>query len=911
MSAEDTEVNKNIKYLVVGIDSATGSFVYITGDDEKIKDTATREYVPYSVIENTLEPTNENMQYVKIKVQKSSIKPVFNDKNPSFELNKNWYTLLLDQFVNPLETSGVVDKNWFADYGLDKSPFDIFKRFVYTNLVETNLKYLLNLSPEDTDFLKVFPDVETNKNGTFEQIRTSLVKPFFAVKTVIDMWTAKEEIENGKKVLKPGFFVNYRDRYGYPNISGDKSHIISALQLLHDVRKYCDECINQTAAKNLFELLQHIKNRMYFLRKNETDLQITDFDNSVKPFITLTEPRNYPKECWTFLNRFLNNTSIELKEDAELLELNKNMLIVYSDKPVEKKDQYELIGEICKLKDVDQYIYICYKENLVFNDVEIRKLTEDQRLVQWCEDKRIRLYRKMGSTYRDFLKSKFFISDEDIDLTLKGNRTIEFVDRFYTNDSAKNNKVVDTFMRQYLSDSSRLQLYKLINTPFTGERYRHGICNFDGEISGFIAAMQLAYDCILRSSKIDFARQQSGTSAGSRSFEYQLLNSEYCLGRIFNNIQASNEVTYRPLETFIQVPNGGGRENVFENYKTCVNFILRYLNYKVNTDYPDNPDFKPHPEYKKDNIMNNLFYKLLGVLGFNEQNLKYVFADICVKTLHKVIPLLFTEYNVLTVFEDDYDNKFKNFTAPNPNFVIKIGSLPRKIYVPPASGPAPAPASGAAVVPVSGPIAAPIKNWLELSGFDAFPNFNGLYEPIGETYLHIMGLIQIQPAASPGTGWQFYNTIEKISIANRPGDLIGVGEITSGGTTYNNITIKETGAPYTPQSGDKPDINISVPEMSPMYEGPNTTNYKRIGTIFKSIHHDYYYSYYNYEHKILLSDCNAVYDLQEPNLPVYTTNKDMFEFITLYRRVDFDSKSVKKEDLIYQDVITFMATTPI
>ena len=135
----------NIKYLVVAIDNKTGSLSYHIGDDTKIVDIATSTYTPYEVIENTIDNSSESTQYVKIKVQKSPTKPISGstDRNPYFELNKNWYTLLLDQYVNPIETSGVIDKTWFTDYGLEQDPFIIFKRFRFYNndMIVQNIRF--------------------------------------------------------------------------------------------------------------------------------------------------------------------------------------------------------------------------------------------------------------------------------------------------------------------------------------------------------------------------------------------------------------------------------------------------------------------------------------------------------------------------------------------------------------------------------------------------------------------------------------------------------------------------------------------------------------------------------------------------------------------------------------------------
>jgi GDPmannose 4,6-dehydratase len=89
---------------------------------------------------------------------------------------------------------------------------------------------------------------------------------------------------------------------------------------------------------------------------------------------------------------------------------------------------------------------------------------------------------------------------------------------------------------------------------------------------------------------------------------------------------------------------------------------------------------------------------------------------------------------------------------------------------------------------------------------------------------------------------------------------------------------------------------------TPTYTFDTTTQYETLGTIYKSIHHDFVYKYYNHEHKILFNDCRADYDVEEPKLNTMTAG--MFPFIRLYKkRVGYTYPNLT--DAIYADAITW------
>ena len=616
MSATDS----NIKYIVVSIDNKTGSFNYIVGDDStKYIDSASNSNPPLKIIEDSIDNPNENMQYIKIKVKKSSSQPIQDSdaKTPYFELNKQWYTLLLNDYVNTNDLQ-VVDYKWFANYGSERDPFVIFKRFYNMDLVVKNMKYLFNLSPEDSNFNTKFPEINDNMNGNFDAIQIALKKPFFAIKTVLDMQSKIDKIDKETNTSKtvPQFFVSGRDRYGYPNINGDKSHIIAALQLLYDVRMYCPDCIDyKKDTEYLNSLHQHMKFRNFFLHENDNDdTHILDFENLLNKVGDLQTMIMNSSTCRDYLEYFLNNVEII---DDDKKPFSSNMVIYINEKTKIKDPNYELIGQICKIKDVDQYIYFNNKEGLIYNDVEIR---EDKTLLYWCEEEKISLYRKLGETYKDLLMTKYYITEDEINRTKKVNKTILFVDNFLSGDTYKDSDIINNFMKQYLADKSRKDLDSLMKTPFTGKRFKHGICNWTGELSYFIAAMQMVYDCVPYKSGINYDKQELGTTPSIRMFEFQLLNLEYCLQRIFSNI----ETTLNPLKqtTTVTTPDQKHiEENIFLNYSICVNFIAEVINIVSNFE---NVEIKgsgtSYPEYSRKTVLDNYYYKKVAynLLDYDE-----------------------------------------------------------------------------------------------------------------------------------------------------------------------------------------------------------------------------------------------------------------------------------------------------
>jgi hypothetical protein len=992
----------NIKYLVVGIDNKTGSLSYVVGDNSKIVDTASNSYLPYDVIENSIDNSSESMQYVKIKVQKSPTKPIGQptDRNPYFELNKNWYTLLLDQYVNPIETSGVIDKKWFTDYGLEQDPFIIFKRFRFYNndMIVQNIKYLVDLPATESNFYQKFPELEENKIATLPEIQKSLVKPFFAIKTVLDMRQNRKKLDDkgqpvidkatGKPTIVEGYFVNHRERYGYPNIMGDKSHIISALQLLFDVVMYCPDCILAARKDDMKQLHRHITLRNFFLREGEIDENIMDFENAVKNDSELPS--------FDYLNTFLETATIGVFRTGQEIDYTKNMIIVQGDRVVEKTRGYELIGQICKLQDVEHYVYYNYKEKMLYNDVEIREDKQGNQVLYYIDNTMsISLYRKLGSTYRDILKTKFYVSEDEIEFTLKQNKTLLFVDNFMTDDVYTNSVKIRTFMLQYLSSRSKRELDKNIQSLFNNDHFKFGICNFSGDLSYFTAAMQMLYDCVPFRSNIDYKTNQLGNSETVKMFEFQLLNNEYCLLRIFDNIQVTIDPqkrpeNYNPLELTVGVKlenEQTQQENVFFNYRICAEFIMN-SNIVSNLEFPRDRNGL-YPEYNFETILDNYYYKrvannlldvgittaaaninpdmfstnwyigkVLGnfileegdwilpdsilnklslmqqrkqskmadderreearkllqneivkqVPGYNIANRSVppIITNKCVDIIHKLILILFRKFNVFIDFEDDervLNEKTQNYkdaagTVQTPNFVIRIGRLPRE--------------------PLK-----PEGNWIKISGVPLNnPNaefINGVYKPTGSGYKHIEHY-DVTLSNPNGANWQIVITVAGTPYVVATGaasfDVNAPTAFQVKNTRFNDpdnntdpiqLTRTEVGATYLPQTGEKVVDQIDAPMDLPSNYQFDVTNYSTVGTIYKSIHHDYYYKYYNHLQKILFFDSEAVYEVENVNR--YTVG--MFPFIRLYKRDGYNYEPAKTgnnpgDELIYKDVVTFL-----
>lgn len=1061
-----SKVSGNIKYVIVGIDNQTGSINYIKEDSDTIVDSANKDTTPYSIFNE--QSNSDSITYVKFKVKKSSTQPIQNSNNqtPYFELNKSWYTLLLDQHVTPRETTGIVTSDWFGNAGLEQDPFSIFKgRFYNTELVLKNLKYLFNLSKEDCNFNTVFPEIDRSKDGSFEEIVDALKRPFFAIKTFLDMESSREATNRlGQEVTV--YFTSGRKRYGYPNINGDKSAIISGLQMLYDVRNRCPDCVNTDGNDTLVKLLTHIFAQHYFLKKDENEDSIGDFDRDVDSLVspkfdaktfnildflrvhtsaTAVTPGKPPPSI-EILGPFTEGTAL-----PDFAALTKNLVIIESDKPLPKSIDgkgYKLIGEISELRELDQFVYTNFEEKLIYNDVEIR-LLDGSKFQYLAKPKKISLYRKLGSTFRELLEgSKYGISKYDIERTLRLNPLLKFIDNFLSDNIFENNENIENFMRQYLSDQSKIDLETVVDTRFTGLTHRHGICNYSGTLSYFTAAMQLVYDCCLFKSEIVYSQNifsdGNKVSADVRMAELELKNIEYCLERVFENIQTNlkQRENYKdPTQIFTtEIRNKEQNvpaENYFYNYKICADFIVKAKNVYSKLMVPKKGNNGLNlSEFRIENLNNNYFYRthvfnilelktddlikieevkddptiiaalienvlsetwnqasklsylvalavpfiytplgytvagtsaaalaylnskrreaifqnlkneniqkqLLGELqaklehpDITTNNLPFILSNDCVKIIHQLILVLFKKFNVFIDFEDDLRKQpkkiaeFKNElgTIQIPNFVIKIGSLPREVL---ADETLPAATAGT-TAGATAPVAPEKRNCIKITGFpDDKANAeyaNGVYNPYKlpdgtEVYKHDDRKQIYLAVNSTSSRWEIYfadadpGTRTQVIATSTSPDIIGEYEWDLKETFYSdanvgverlpNIKSEYIGAQYVPQPGEPVTITPVLKPLADTYtlDTPAAkTEYDTIGTIYKSIHHDFIYKYYNHEYKILFSDCRADYKVEEPKLNTMTAG--MFPFIRLYRKRTY-SYPADLTDVIYSDAINW------
>jgi hypothetical protein len=318
-------------------------------------------------------------------------------------------------------------------------------------------------------------------------------------------------------------------------------------------------------------------------------------------------------------------------------------------------------------------------------------------------------------------------------------------------------------------------------------------------------------------------------------------------------------------------------------------------------------------------------------------NFPAILKNECVSTIHKLIIILFKGFNVFIDFEDDLRpqekklEKFKDAAAAvkEPNFVIKIASLPRSPIVEetPAVAPAPTTSTGPAAPVVSAP--KPGANWIKITGFDYInPNAeyaNGVYLPFNATeYKHTEHNSIFIKYDATISKWIIFNKSDTGAEVNIAESITLLGSSnwdildslysstpapTSFITTTNHITVENIGATYLPNPGEKVDITktlafANLPDEYIIITATATAaniKYTQVGTIYKSIHHDFFYKYYNEKHQILFSDCNAIYNVNPRVLAQNTV--DMFPFIRLYKKDGYDLTTVPENTVIYQDVL--------
>ena len=142
-------------------------------------------------------------------------------------------------------------------------------------------------------------------------------------------------------------------------------------------------------------------------------------------------------------------------------------------------------------------------------------------------------------------------------------------------------------------------------------------------------------------------------------------------------------------------------------------------------------------------------------------------------------------------------------------------------------------------------------------------------------------------------------------------DIAGVQVNNKNSASEITFTITELGEIYLPQDHEQKDLSVVFTkkvEDKRTFVHYNTTEppitevqsgFTRVGTIYKSIHHNYYYKYFSKSANSVIDDAETT-----PYNPDQDF-KDMFPFITLYRRDGYNPYGSDNQLLVYTDVISW------
>ena len=661
------------KYIIIGIDPTSGSYVYeqITPNEAAIKndDVITN---PYDMLKDQ---SPASKKFVKIKVQRSLIEPIeSNEQRPSFKLNNKWYTLVLDEKVNHTDLDALgefVTSEWFHDSTETEDPFDAFHYFYNHDMVVKNIKYLFRLPDNASNFNKVFVNLKNAivKGSTINDIRKELAKPYFAVKTVLDMNTNMiKKLDNGDDITE-NYFINFNtQRYGYPNINGDKSNIITGLHMLYDIQGYLTykNCLQSKFLIHIEALHKHIKGRNYFLKNDKLlDTDIGRFEGDIGR-IGLTDLTKSP---YHFLQEVCDPKMIDfiyLAPPAAVAvavagipaapaapttistpTITKEIGIVIGNSTT--PDNYELVSQIFKLDKIGQYVFYDLNNRFMYNDMEIRDDAEINTIMSYYTESNetISLYRRINpGTYRDLFLQKFNMDSGIINSIVTMHPGFNYLDQYISiddtgmtaSDDITKNMKINNFVKEYLASKSKNDLDLIVGEKFKAEHSRFGICNFNGELSYFTAAMQLIYDCcpmitgllptMVHGAATSNTGNLSGTAAQTNKqslFLFMLLNLQYCVSRICSNIEVilpkdSDSRGKSAIEMMMPVPNGK-QINVFSNYKNCVEFIEKYANtFRYIEGEGEDLLYRGNTGDQSKSICNNFISKVNNNYYFKEYN---------------------------------------------------------------------------------------------------------------------------------------------------------------------------------------------------------------------------------------------------------------------------------------------------
>jgi hypothetical protein len=626
------------KHVIIGI-GTDNTFTFI--DETTAGNVVTNDNrTPHEILDNP-----NGTKFLKIEVKRTNVQA----GETSFQVGQYWYNIVLEKKCT--DNIERVTKEWFKGIAnFDK----IFEKFViYKNttgvhdLVIANLKNLQKLG-DQTSFYQDFKEMKDMQTmDKVEDIQKALIKPFFAIKSIIDMYTGRYD-KYGK--LIDNYFINDSGRFGFPNIKGDKSHIIASLQLLFDINTRCDKCFEESNKNTINEILRHVRERTFFVEPNATNDVIEKFENSIKIYSAITDPEVFLRTV------VIKGGTVEFVKDSNWPASEPNVVIAIKSKDynptADVHNNYKEVGRIYKLRYLDHYIYHEIKTDVIYDDMSVIPKTDVNILVTNAENNfGISIYIKRNSTYRDFLESKFNIKSEELDEFLKniyGSNIdltlvpdISSIDKFINNNAGANDKILESIVGQYLADRSIMLTKEIQKNKFlTGAQSRFGLCNFNGRLSYFTAAMQLMYECLpqKRAENNDLMTATNVTKnptvgvnktafsdflyrvyskrlkAGEASihqflFIHQLLNTEYCLKEIFGYIETAS-------------PDVEERETIMENYLKCVYYLTLVTTSQANIGVMETSSFaSQYGEYTPDVFYTNYYYDTIANLAIDVEDL--------------------------------------------------------------------------------------------------------------------------------------------------------------------------------------------------------------------------------------------------------------------------------------------------
>ena len=586
------------KHVIIGIGN-DNTFTFIDENSNQSINTNDRRS-PHEILDNP-----NGTEFVKIEVKRTNVK----SGDTSFQVGQYWYNVVLDRpCTDRIER---VTKEWFkgvANFDKIWDKFNIYKnKSGVLDIVIANIKNLISLE-DQTSFFKDFKEMKDMQTmDKVEDIQKALIRPFYAVKTIIDMYTGRDD-KYGK--LVKNYFINDAGRFGFPNINGDKSHIIASLQLIFDISSRCKNCLKNSAI--IDPVLKHVRERTFFLEDKKQNDAIEIFERTIKNanYTSFTEPVVFIKS----LTQLTEVEYVTLNADPWTRKVVIAIKSVGQDPANQTHDDYKEIGRIHLLPFLKHYIYFDVQKGIIYDDMSAMPKDEvNNLLINADKNFCITLFVKRGLSYREFLQDKFNIKSEDLDLFL--NRAyasnielqtlmpnIEDIDKFMDTNMGTRNVVLNHLITMYLADKSIAQTKEIQKANLTPIQSRFGLCNFNGQLSYFTAAMQLMYeslplkaqeynDQLMNDTNVsreatvneDTDRWQllkawytkSAISAVASPeqflFIHQLLNTEYCLKNMFEYIQTAQ----------IDLDDGK-RDTIFENYVKCAYYLTNIAALPVN-----------------------------------------------------------------------------------------------------------------------------------------------------------------------------------------------------------------------------------------------------------------------------------------------------------------------------------------